>query len=70
MAVVTERMSKKHTITFEIDFDNPPPLTAKQRAMLAALDKLPDEEIDLSDMPELDPDLYRPAKPLKKSALV
>ncbi len=63
-------MRKKRTVTFEIDFDNPPPLTAKQEAMLAALDKLPDDKIDLSDMPELDPSLYRPARPLKKSASV
>ncbi len=63
-------MSKKRITKVKVDFDNPPPLTAKQEAMLAALDKLPDDKIDLSDMPELDPSLYRPARPLKKSASV
>ena len=58
-------MSKTRTVTFEVDLDNPPPLTAKQEAMLAALDELSDEEIDLSDMPEVNFSLYRPARPLK-----
>ncbi len=63
-------MKKNRTVTLDIDFDNPPPLTAKQKAMLAALDKMTDEDIDLSEMPEVDFSLYRPARPLKKTTTV
>jgi uncharacterized protein (DUF4415 family) len=55
-------MSKKHITRIKVDLDNLPPLTAKQKTLLAALDTLPDDQIDLSDMPELDPSLYRPVK--------
>ena len=54
-------MSKKRTIKFSLDPGNPPPLTAKQRAALDELDKLPDSEIDLSDIPETT-SFYRPLK--------
>jgi uncharacterized protein (DUF4415 family) len=54
-------MSKKHTVRFSLDVDNPPPLTKKQRAVLEALDKLPDSEIDLSDIPE-HATFYKPVK--------
>ncbi len=35
-----------------MDVDRPPPLTSRQRAALEKLDRLPDSEIDLSDIPE------------------
>lgn len=56
-------MSKnaKHTTRFELDQHNPPPLTAKQQEMLAALARMPDEEIDYSDIPTQDC-MYRPDK--------
>ncbi len=63
-------MRKNRTVSFTLDLDNPPPLTAKQVAMLDALDKLPDDQIDLSEMPEVDFSLYRPARPLKKTTTV
>ncbi len=54
-------MSKKHIVRYELDPNNPPPLTRKQRAALEALDRLPDSEIDLSDIPE-HTTFYRPVK--------
>lgn len=54
-------MSKKRIITYKLDLENPPALTEKQRAELAALDKLPDSAIDLSDIPE-QTGFYRPVK--------
>ncbi len=47
-------MSKKPTIKLTLDPDNLPPLTPKQIAMLDALAKKPDSEIDCSDIPEHD----------------
>ena len=54
-------MSKKHTVHYRLNPDNPPPLTRKQRVALEALDRLPDSEIDLSDIPE-HTTFYRPVK--------
>ena len=56
-------MSKnaKHTTRFELDPNSPPPLTAKQQAALEALARMPDEEIDYSDIPARGV-MYRPAK--------
>jgi uncharacterized protein (DUF4415 family) len=56
-------MKKNRIVKFRLDPENPPPLTAKQRAMLAALEKMPDEEIDFSDIPKItDFSQFRPAK--------
>ena len=59
-------MSKKHIIKFNLDPDNPPPLTLKQRAELEALKELPDSQIDYSDIPD------RAAfyKPIKKATTI
>lgn len=56
-------MSKnvKHITQFELDPNNPPPLTAKQQAALEALARMPDEQIDYSDIPPKG-SMYRPAK--------
>lgn len=54
-------MSKKRIVKYRLDPDNPPPLTKKQRAALEALDRLPDSEIDLSDIKE-HTTFYRPVK--------
>ena len=59
------KMGKKRTVKLVVDHDNPPPLTAVQIANLEELKNMPDEEIDLSDIPEVDFSLYRPARPLK-----
>ncbi len=47
-------MKKETIITLRVDLDNPPPLTAEQKAELEALAEMPDSEIDLSDIPEHD----------------
>lgn len=54
-------MSKKTIIKRRIDPNNPPPLTRKQIAMLDALNKMPDSEIDYSDIPPHD-FMYKPVK--------
>ena len=43
-------MSKK-TVRYELDPANPPLLTAKQKAQVAALRSRPDSEIDTGDIP-------------------
>lgn len=40
-------------VRYEVDRDSLPPLTEKQKAELAALSALPDEQIDYSDIPRL-----------------
>lgn len=45
-------MNRK-TVSREFDITNPPALTAKQQADLAALKAKPDNTIDMSDAPEL-----------------
>lgn len=45
---------KKNLVSYTVDLDNPPPLTAAQRAELERLATRPDEEIDTSDIPPLD----------------
>lgn len=40
-------------VRYEFDPANPPPLTDDQRAELEALAAMPDDTIDLSDMPEV-----------------
>ena len=43
---------KSNVVTIEFDPSNPPPLTDDEKAQLARLDHLPDEDIDTSDIPE------------------
>lgn len=60
-------MSKKHMSGISLDPNNPPPLSAKQRKALEDLAKMPDTEIDYSDIPamtEEDTPLYKPVKKL------
>jgi uncharacterized protein (DUF4415 family) len=52
----------KRITRFELDRNNPPPLTAKQQMALNTLANMPDAEIDYSDIPAPDGVLYRPAK--------
>ena len=57
-------MRKKDDVFYEIDLANPPPLTADQKAQLARLDGLRDEDIDTSDIPEADEEFWsRPRRP-------
>jgi hypothetical protein len=55
-------MKEDHIIKFEFELElaNPPPLTEKQTTELEALNKVPDSEIDYSDIPETP--MYRPAQ--------
>ena len=49
----------------EIDLDNPPPLTLKQKREIAKLERMPESSIDYSDIPsahEPTTRLYRPLK--------
>lgn len=39
-------------VTYRIDLDNPPALTPEERQAWEEAKAMPDEEIDLSDMPE------------------
>jgi uncharacterized protein (DUF4415 family) len=50
----------ENIMKFELDPQNPPPLSPKQIAALEALRALPDSEIDYSDIP--DETAYHPAK--------
>ena len=53
--------NEKHITSFEIDLDNPPPVTAEQQAELDALAARPDSEIDYSDISPIDISrFYRP----------
>lgn len=54
-------MSKKRITRFSLDPNNLPPLTAKQHAMLDALEKLPDDQINTDDIPEYK-FMYKPVK--------
>ena len=46
-------MRRKNTVRHELVPGRPAPLTAMQKAELAALAALPDEQIDTSDIPPL-----------------
>ena len=53
-------MSKK-TVKTAFDVTNPPPLSEKQRADVAALQALPDRAVDTSDIAELTPAFWQNA---------
>jgi len=53
-------MSKK-TVKTTFDLVNPLPLTEKQRAEVAALQAMPDSQVDTSDIPELTPEFWQNA---------
>ena len=67
-------MSK--TVHYEIDLNNPPPLTDEQKAEIKALREMTDSEIDFSDIPPLTEKFWKNAvsnpfyKPDKTSAAV
>jgi uncharacterized protein (DUF4415 family) len=44
-------MKKSNIVTHSIDLNRPPVVTAEQKARLAALAALPDDQIDCSDIP-------------------
>jgi uncharacterized protein (DUF4415 family) len=63
-------------IRYEVDLNNLPPLTDKQKAELKALSAMPDNEIDHSDIPQLDDAFWKNAvrnpfyRPTKTSTTV
>jgi uncharacterized protein (DUF4415 family) len=52
---------KNRMVRYVIDLDNPPPLTAAQKAELKALAAKPDSEIDYSDIPPLTEEFWKNA---------
>ncbi len=52
----------KKIVRYELDLENLPPLTAKQKKELKALNNLPDEQIDLSDIPTLPDEFWATAE--------
>jgi uncharacterized protein (DUF4415 family) len=50
-------------VRYELDLENPPPLTGEQKAELERLAAMPDENIDFSDIPPLDEDFWKNAAP-------
>jgi uncharacterized protein (DUF4415 family) len=65
-----------NTVKYRLDPANLPPLTDRQKAELATLAQLPDEQIDTSDIAELPAEFWSNAtrgrfyKPLKSSTTV
>lgn len=47
------RKNESNTVKRTLDLSNPPPLSAEQKARLAAIAAMPDEQIDYSDVPYL-----------------
>ena len=66
----------KKLARYEVDLNNPPPLSKEQKAELKALSEMPDSEIDFSDIPPLTDDFWKNAvrnpfyKPVKSSTTV
>ena len=66
----------KKLVRYEVDLNNPPPLTKEQKAELKALSEMPDSDIDFSDIPPLTDDFWKNAvrnpfyKPVKSSTTV
>jgi uncharacterized protein (DUF4415 family) len=46
-------------VKYTLDLNNPPPLTEQQKAEIAALKAMPEQEIDTSDIPELDEKFWK-----------
>ena len=59
----TKNSVRANTADCALDPTAPPPLTKAQRAELRALAALPDTTIDTSDIPLLDDDFWRSARP-------
>ena len=63
-------------VRYEVDLNNPPPLSKKQKAELKTLTTMPDSDIDFTDIPPLDDTFWKNAvrnpfyKPTKTSTTV
>jgi uncharacterized protein (DUF4415 family) len=66
----------KKTVKYTLDASQPLPLTKRQKDEVKVLSKMPDNQIDYSDIPSLPEDLWKSAvvspfyKPIKKSTTV
>ena len=66
------KKNDSNIVKFAIDPDNPPPLSDKQRSELEALNTMPDDAIDYSDIARLPDEFWRNAtcsplhRPLKQ----
>ncbi len=56
--------NKTNTVRYSIDPANPPVLTERQKAELEALQAMPDEAIDCSDIPAITEEAWNRAKPV------
>jgi uncharacterized protein (DUF4415 family) len=69
-------MKKEKLVEYELDLQNPPPLTPRQKAELEKLAAMPESEIDFSDIPRLDAHFWKSAvrgslyKPVKTSKTI
>ena len=69
-------MKKPTIVRYSVDLNNLPPLTEEQKIRINKLAKMKDEDIDLSDIPELTDDFWKNAqrgrffKPMKESTTV
>jgi uncharacterized protein (DUF4415 family) len=69
-------MKRKNAVTYELDPQRPAPLTAAQKAELAALAAVPDGQIDTSDVPPLSETFWKNAvrnpfyRPVKQQVTV
>jgi uncharacterized protein (DUF4415 family) len=69
-------MKRKGIVVYELDPQQPEPLTADQKAEIEQLKELPDEQIDTSDIPPLSEAFWRNAvqnpfyRPLKQQVTV
>ena len=67
---------KKKTVKYQIDPVSLPPLTAQQKAELAALSTMPDDQIDTSDVAPLTENFWKNAtrnpfyRPVKQATTV
>ena len=50
--VMPMHKKRERIVSMKIDAAHPPPLTRKQKAELVALAKMPDSQIDYSDIPQ------------------
>nr|WP_312861539.1 BrnA antitoxin family protein [Segnochrobactrum spirostomi] len=62
----------RRTVRYEVDLNALPPLTGEQRAEIDALSRLPDADIDRSDIPALDDAFWKNAvrNPFHKPAQI
>jgi uncharacterized protein (DUF4415 family) len=69
-------MRKKNTVSYELDPEHLPPLSAAQRVELRALATIPEEQIDTSDIPVLSEAFWKTAvsnpfyRPIKQQLTV